>query len=161
MTLPDRLRRWYQPAGRIVVLGVGNPLRLDDGVGIAVIKALEGHVSDSVYLLDSETVPENHLDQIVAFEPTHILIVDAAFLGRPAGSIHFVTELPAAGVPISTHALPLQLFCEYLRRTTGAKIGLLLVQPSRTEFGEGLSASVREATTTLRNLLLAVPSIRK
>jgi hydrogenase 3 maturation protease len=161
MILLDTLRRWFQHAERIVVLGVGNPLRHDDGVGIEVIHALEGRVSDNVYLLDSETVPENHLAQIVAFAPTHILIVDAALLGRPAGAVQFVAELPVASVPVSTHALPLQLFCEYLTRTTRAKIGLLLVQPSRVEFGEGLSAPVRAATTILRDLLLAMPSIRK
>lgn len=161
MTIQDALRRWFQHAERIVVLGVGNPLRGDDGVGVEVVKALEGRVSDTVYLLDSETVPENHLDQIAAFEPTHILIVDAALLERPAGFVHFVTELPVAGITISTHALPLQLVCEYLIRATRAKIGMILVQPSRVEFGEGLSAPVCAATTTLCDLLLTVPSIRK
>ena len=144
-----------------MVLGVGNPLRRDDGVGIEVITALEGRVSDNVYLLNGETVPENHLDLIVTFEPSHLLIVDAALLGRPAGSIQFLSELPITGVPLSTHALPLQLFCEYLTRTINVKIGMLLVQPSRVEFGEGLTAPVRAATTTLSDLLLAVPSIRK
>ncbi len=161
MNLLNALRCWFQQAEMIVVLGVGNPLRRDDGVGVEVITALEGRVSDNVYLLNGETVPENHLHRIVAFEPSHLLIVDAALLGRPAGSVQFLTELPVTGVHLSTHALPLQLLCEYLTRTITVKIGMLLVQPSRVEFGEGLTAPVRAATTTLCDLLLAVPMIRK
>lgn len=155
------LNAWCHGAATIVIVGVGNPWRHDDGVGIAVVRALRGHVSESVVLLDSETVPENYLDRIVAAAPTHILIIDAAILGQPPGTVKFVQKLPEADISISTHALPLQLFVQYLARTTRAKIGLLLVQPGSVAFGEGLTPPLQTAMQSLRDLLLALSSIRK
>jgi Ni,Fe-hydrogenase maturation factor len=55
---------------------------------------------------------------------------------------------------ISTHALPLRIFCEYLANTTGAKIALLVIQPKNTNFGEGLTPKLRETAVSLANMLL-------
>jgi len=41
--------------------------------------------------------------------------------------------------------LPLRIFCEYIKQTTGAKIALLLIEPKSMEFGEGLNVEVRAA----------------
>jgi hydrogenase 3 maturation protease len=59
--------------------------------------------------------------------------------------------------PISTHTLPLKIFCEYLAQTVNPEIALLLVQPENIDFGEGLTPkiqkSAREITEILTKLL--------
>jgi len=35
------LRSWFSNAGKVVIVGVGNPIRKDDNVGVEVIKRLE------------------------------------------------------------------------------------------------------------------------
>ncbi len=126
---------------------VENPLRKDDYVGIKVVKRMTECVSQAVLLVESETVPESFLDQIVDFNPTHILIVDAALLNKKAGSVEFSSpKILVDTYATSTHLLPLRIFCDYLETTTNAKIVLTLIQPKLTEFGEGLTVEVKNAS---------------
>lgn len=152
----DALQKWLNDAERVVVVGVGNALRRDDFVGVEVVRGLKDKVSEGVLLVESETVPESFIESIVAFKPTHILLIDAGLLGLKAGDAKFVKPSKFLGPPtatISTHALPLRIFCEYVKKTTGATITLLIVQPKRTDFGEGLSGKVEEAAENLIKIL--------
>ena len=54
---------------------------------------------------------------------------------------------------ITTHLLPLRVFCEFVKQATGAKIGLLLIEPTSMEFGEGLTAEVESAATQLTEIV--------
>lgn len=158
--IDDKLRSWLSDAQRVVIAGIGNPLRKDDFVGVKIVRNLQKKVSQSVYLIECETVPESFIGPITAFEPTHILIIDAASLNLEPGSAKLID--PAQLLErsaISTHALPLQIFCEYLIRTTGARIALLTIQPGDTGFGEGLTAEVERAAEHLTNLLSKISTL--
>jgi Ni,Fe-hydrogenase maturation factor len=58
--------------------------------------------------------------------------------------------------PISTHFLPLRIFCEYITQLSGAKIALLLIEPSNTDFGEGLTTEVASAGKRILENLLSI-----
>ena len=152
----DELRDWLSNAQRVVIAGVGSSLRRDDFVGTKIVKNLRGKVSRHVYLIECETIPENFFEPIVKFNPTHILIVDAALLGQKPGSSKLVKPNQITGHAISTHALPLRIFCEYLTKTTKAKIALLAVQPKDTSFGEGMTAELKETAKHLSGVLLKI-----
>jgi hydrogenase 3 maturation protease len=152
------LENWFSKAERVVVAGIGNPIRMDDNVGVRVIQDLQGKVSEKIYLVECETVPENFMPQIIDFLPTHVLLVDAALLGSEPGSFRLVQPEQLTAYPaFSTHMLPLRIFCEHVRETAKAKIALLLVEPEKTDFGEGLTltaqASVKEIVKALLELL--------
>ncbi|UCE28529.1 MAG: hydrogenase 3 maturation endopeptidase HyCI [Candidatus Bathyarchaeota archaeon] len=148
------LKNWLTCARKVVVVGIGNPLRKDDYIGGSVVEDLRGRVSQRVYLIECETVPESFIGSITKFKPTHVLLIDAGFLNRNPGSLELVDVLGMADqTAISTHALPLQIFCEYLKKTTGAKITLLVIQPKDTSFGEGLTTELKETEGYLANLL--------
>lgn len=157
----DGLARWLSGARRVVIIGIGNPLRGDDNVGVRVVQSLQGKTSESVYLVESETTPESFIEPITEFSPTHILMVDAALLGLAPGSMKFVKSLNTTTIPISTHALPIRLFWQYLAETTGAKIGMILIEPRNVDFGEGLTPDVEKALKSLVEVLLVVPAIGK
>jgi len=55
------LKAWFSEAKRVVVAGIGNPIRMNDFVGVKVIQDLWGKVSEKVYLIECETVPENFI----------------------------------------------------------------------------------------------------
>jgi Ni,Fe-hydrogenase maturation factor len=55
---------------------------------------------------------------------------------------------------ITTHLLPLRIFCDYVGQATGAKIALLLIEPKTMEFGEGLTAEVQAAAERLTKILV-------
>ncbi|MFP3985722.1 MAG: hydrogenase maturation protease [Candidatus Bathyarchaeia archaeon] len=154
-SIEDRLRQWLKDVDRVVVVGVGNELRGDDFVGMAVVKSLKGRVDERrVLLIESETVPESFLEEIVKFHPSHVLVADAGLVELEAGGARFVdaNRLFQHGA-VSTHILPLRIFCEYLKKTTRAKIALLIVQPRNTDFGEGMSREVERAVKMLARII--------
>ncbi len=149
------LKDWFVNAEKIVVAGIGNPIRSDDYVGLKIVKALQGKVPDTVCLLECETVPESYILDIEQFQPTHVLLIDAAFLELKPGEAQLVAaERMVDYSAVSTHALPLRIFCEHIKKVTGAKIGLLLIEPADMEFGEGLSVEAECAAERLTTLLL-------
>lgn len=84
------LTGWLANVKKVVVAGIGNPLRMDDFVGVKVAQDLHGKVSKKVYLIECETVPEGFIQQIIDFKPTHVLLIDAAILGLRPGSSKLV-----------------------------------------------------------------------
>ena len=156
MSMIEDVTNWLSPAQKIVLIGIGNPLRRDDNIGVKIIEGLEGNVPPSVLLIKSETIPENFLEPIIQFKPTHVLLIDAALLDTKPGSIKLMHSLPVSRLPISTHILPLQLFCEYLTKLINPKIALLLIQPEDTSFGEGLTQTLDTVRKQLIEHLLQI-----
>lgn len=153
------LNDWLVQAKRVVIAGIGNPIRFDDFIGVKIAQDLQGKVSQKVHLIECETVPESFMDEIIELKPSHMLLIDAAVMGLKPGEVRLfdaekVTKFPA----ISTHMLPLSVFCEYIKKLTGAKIALLLIEPKCTDFGEGLTPEItRSANRTVKvltNILL-------
>ncbi len=155
--IESELRNWLFGAKKIVVAGIGNPIRCDDYVGLKIIEDMQGRVSENVQLLECETVPESFLLDIEEFSPTHVLLVDAAILGLTPGEVRLVAaEKVVAFSAVTTHVLPLRVFCEYVNKVTGAKIGLLLIEPKCMEFSEGLSKEVKATAESVTKILLKV-----
>jgi hydrogenase 3 maturation protease len=149
------LKEWLSEAERVVIAGIGNPFRRDDFVGVEIVRNLQNKVSTSVFLIEAETVPESFIAPITKFKPTHILIIDAGLLNQKPGTPKLADPKQLMRKSsISTHTLPLRIFCDYLTETTAAKISLLIIQPKDTRFGEGLTPKLRETATNLTNLLL-------
>ena len=153
--IEEPLKDWFSGAHRVVIAGIGNPFRRDDYVGVHIVRNLQNRVSRAVHLIEGETVPESYIDKITKFQPTHILLIDAGMLNLNPGSSRLVEpkELKKY-VAISTHLLPLRIFCDYLEETTDAKLSLLVIQPEDTSFGKGLTPKLKETATNLSNLLL-------
>jgi hydrogenase 3 maturation protease len=124
---------------------------------VKVVEELQGKVSGNVHLIECETVPESFVDEMIDVRPTHVLLVDAAVLGLPPGAAHlYDVDEVVNRTSISTHTLPLRVFCEYVFTLTGAKIALLLIEPLETDFGEGLSPELQRAAERVAGALLEV-----
>ena len=155
--IEKELKTWLSNAEKVVVAGIGNPIRMDDFVGIKIVQDLWGKVSEKIYLIECETVPENFMQQIIDFNPTHVLLIDAAILGLKPGNSRLIKPEQLTMFPVfSTHALPLRIFCEYLAKTTKAKIALLLIEPKKADFGEGLTLEVEASAQDIVDSLLRV-----
>jgi hydrogenase 3 maturation protease len=149
------LKKWLADAKKIVIAGIGNPICSDDYVGLKIVEQLKGKLPETVLLLECETVPESYLLDIEEFKPTHLLLIDAAFLGLRPGEASLVNaEKMADSSAITTHLLPLRIFCDYVKQATGAKIALLLIEPKSVDFNEGLTAEAQEASERLTKILL-------
>ncbi|MEO0068039.1 MAG: hydrogenase 3 maturation endopeptidase HyCI [candidate division WOR-3 bacterium] len=127
--------------GKILIVGVGNRLRCDDGVGSHIVDLLKERVKD-VEVIDAGTVPENYLESITQKRPQRVLIVDAClFDGKPGEFRLFDLEsFENLHFPnFSTHTLPLNLIAQLIITKTNAKVYLLGIQPAQRGFGEKLS----------------------
>jgi hydrogenase maturation protease len=79
-------------AQHILVLGVGNILLKDEGVGVRLIEQLQGEYtfSPNVRLMDGGTLGIRLLDDITAAD--HLIVVDAVRNDHPPGTLY---RLPA------------------------------------------------------------------
>ena len=155
--IEKELKQWFSGSKKIVIAGIGNPIRSDDYVGLKIVESLRGNISENVLLLECETVPESYLLDIEKFNPTHVLLIDAAYLGLKPGEASLVDVDAIAGFSaVSSHVLPLRIFCEYVAQATGARVGLLLVEPVSMEFGEGLSAQIAVVAERIERVLVGL-----
>jgi hydrogenase maturation protease len=72
---------------KILVLGVGNLLLRDEGLGIHAIRSLQSRfeVSSNVEVVDGGTAGVGLLDFILGCH--HLIVADAAHMGAPAGTV--------------------------------------------------------------------------
>ncbi|MGA2819598.1 MAG: hydrogenase 3 maturation endopeptidase HyCI [Anaerolineales bacterium] len=138
-------------ARKAVILGVGNPLRGDDGFGPSLVKRLQGNVRATV--INAEEVPENYLGTVVAADPQVVMIVDAVELGLQPGDVAIVEADDLGGTALSTHSASLSLSARFIQSETHAEVFLLGVQPLATVVGATLSPPVEAAIDLLQRLL--------
>jgi len=135
---------------RCLVLGLGNPLRGDDGVGPRVVaELLRRGLPDGVAAVDGGTGGLDLLHLLEGWE--HAIIVDAAELGRKPGEfLRFTPEeahLVGSLVSLSSHTAGLADALALARALgqTLPDIVIYGVQPERMDWQEGLSPAVEGA----------------
>lgn len=138
----------------MILLGVGNPLLSDDGVGcwIAEHFSLDNLSSDGWKVFCGETAPENFTAPIRRAEPALLVIVDAADMKLPPGTIRIIPPDQIDDRSIGTHMLPLSHLITYLSPDI-PEIIFIGIQPATIEPGEGLSPAVRKAAEALIEVL--------
>lgn len=154
MPWETELKQWLQKCTKLAVLGIGNPLRGDDALGLEALGLLRGKVPRSVRLIEAHTMPENFTGEVKRFKPSHVLLIDAASFNAKPGVVRLVPPEDIAGVVVSTHALPLSMFAEVVQKTVKAKVLLLGVQPKTADFVEGLTPEVEKAVKKIAGVLV-------
>ena len=148
------LKKWLNKSKKVVIAGIGNPIRNDDYIGVKIVHELKNKVPLGIQIYECETVPESFLEPIIELNPTHVLLIDAAILGLKPGSIRLINPEQIINFsPITSHTLPLRVFCEFIKKTTESKIALLLIEPKNTDFGEKISPEVQKAAEKITILL--------
>jgi len=151
MSLTEQLRSRLR--GKVVVVGVGNSLRGDDGAGSEVaLRLLDGGVE----AIDASEVPENVVGLVAAASPDTVVLVDAVDMGAEPGAVALIERGRSREYLATTHRAPLDLVMTYLSHETGADVFLLGIQPQHVRFGIGLSGEVAAGVTSLVALLSAM-----
>jgi hydrogenase 3 maturation protease len=153
----EELKSWLSGASSVVIAGIGNEIRMDDFVGVKIIQDLQDKVSKKVHLIECETVPESFMDEIVELKPSHVLLIDAAMLELRPGDVRLYDAAKVTNIPaITTHMMPLRVFCDYITQMAQTKLALLLVEPKNTDFGEGLTEEVAGSAGRIVGALLKI-----
>jgi hydrogenase maturation protease len=133
----------------MLVIGVGNPYRGDDGAGLAVIGLLRAEELPKVRLLESDGDSAGLLD---AWQSAGaVILIDAVSSGAPPGTIYecdaLAQSLPRTLSFRSTHAFGVAEALE-LGRALGqlpARMLLYAIEGKTFATGTGLSQEVERA----------------
>jgi hydrogenase 3 maturation protease len=132
---------------KTVVIGVGNELKADDGIGLQVAKQLqdEGLAGKDIMVIPAE-VPENHIQPIVKFRPELLVLVDSADFRGKAGEVRAIRDEEISKVFTNTHSVPLILFLEAVKeRSPEMRTIFIGIQPKQLAFGKPMSPEVKKA----------------
>lgn len=156
----------YRNAGRmpsrIVMLGLGNVLLGDDGVGVRLVERLRASPEHAgVDFVDGGTLSFSLLDRI---ERAHALLVaDAADLGEPPGSVCIfegegMDRFLSRSRRRSVHEVGLcdLLDMARLRACLPPRRALLCIQPRQIDWSRSLSEAVAGAVDAAANEARAI-----
>lgn len=139
---------------RTLLLGLGNPLMGDDGIGLAALTRLlaQHELPPGVEAMDGGTWGMNLLPVIESHR--QVVLLDAINAGAAPGSL---VELSQDGLPryfqhkLSPHQIDLRevLALAEWRGTMPDEILALGIQPERVELHDGLSPRVSQALPAL------------
>ena len=133
---------------RAVVLGVGNELNGDDGIGVVIARQLKERWAGHASLLSVEggLAPENFTGLLRKFQPSDVILIDAALMNLQPGEPEWLDWTQADGMSASTHSLPLSIVGRFLQDELKCQIWLLGIQPEQLETGIGLSRPCKDAS---------------
>jgi hydrogenase maturation protease len=143
----------------VLILGVGNVLMGDEGVGVHVLRALERLAPQAgVRLLDGGTGGVNLLSEFDGMSA--VLLVDATYDGLPPGTITHLQPTRVADLPrgLGAHDFGLKdLFAAAallgrLPKLHVFTISIATVEPMCTVLSPAVAASVIPAVTRLRRI---------
>lgn len=147
-------------AAPIVILGIGNLLMGDDGLGVRVIEALQSRddLPPGVDLVDGGTGGPTLM---VHFEGARALIViDAVNLNAAPGTVRAFgledIEGDAAPMRFSLHELGVMPMLDLARRLDGLPptVRIIGVQPERFDIGDALTPAVAAAVPRVVELVM-------
>ena len=127
MSFESQLSNFLSDCEKLIVLGVGNELKSDDGVGPFIINKLkEENIEDNKRLLfiNAKTVPENFTGKIRKENPSHIIIIDACLMGLNPGEYKIVDREEFSSIGISTHSMSLSYFVKFLNQDNIIFLGI-------------------------------------
>jgi hydrogenase maturation protease len=142
----------------IVVVGVGNAYRGDDGVGLAVAERLARRLPEGVEVVQCEQEPTRLIDAWNGADAA--VVVDAVTSGAEPGTIHRFDAsegaVPSRSFRSSTHALGVGDLIE-LARALGklpSRVVVLGVEGRDFLAREGLSTAVAAAVEAVADAVL-------
>lgn len=176
--LKKKLKAWLKDSKKVAVLGIGSPILGDDALGIFFIKELKKRFRETLgfssrrfievkkrlplKLFSCETVPENYTGEIKKFNPTHIIIVDAAEMGKGAGEVCILDKKDKfVEASFSTHRPHRKALNEYLRRSLNCRIISICIQVKTVKFGAPLSREVEKTVKQVVDIISDLVSVKE
>ena len=143
----------------MLVLGLGNPILTDDGVGLRVAKELEGKLDENVTIIEASLAGLDILDLLVGYDRA-IIIDSIKTTGGKAGQIYRLDlgEFEVTRHVVSAHDVNLATALE-LGKMLGLdlprKIDILAIEVAETGlFGEECTPEVAKAIPVCAGMII-------
>ncbi|MGQ4832464.1 MAG: hydrogenase maturation peptidase HycI [Candidatus Asgardarchaeia archaeon] len=143
---------------KLVICGIGNEIKGDDFAGSKIAQILSirlQNMESRVRVFDCKEAPESFLEKIVAEKPTHILIIDAAFLNEYPGKVKILRIEDIEEYTASTHNVPITILIKYISERLGylPKVIVIGIQPKSLELGDPVSKDVKHSIEIVTNMI--------
>jgi hydrogenase 3 maturation protease len=136
--------------GKVIILGIGNTMRSDDGAGSILASRIQGKAPLIVF--NAGTTPENYLEKIIKERPDTIVVIDAADFGGNPGEFELLEAKDIKTVNLfSTHNASISLTINYLQNNLEADIIILIIQPKSIILGDKISSEIEDTLNKLEN----------
>jgi len=152
------LRVTREVSSKITVLGIGNLLLKDEGIGVHLVQKLTGIVDDAnVNIIDAGTYPD--FSSLVDDSTDKLIIIDAVKAGDKPGTIYRFSfdniDLDSAP-PISLHDIgvsdSLKMMALLSRQPKSTVV--IGIEPKTIDFGLELSPEVEDKLSEMIKLVL-------
>ena len=163
-----RLRKQLQPifekhtADQIVLIGMGNIDRADDGAGLMIAEALKREHPRSV-LSEKDRSVESHVMRLMKNGSVQaVIFIDTAHFMESPGSVRLFTMTSVNQIvpAFSTHQISLSLLMETLVQE-GKSVCFVGIQPGTTEMMEEMSREMLSAVEHLIELFHDLFALQK
>lgn len=123
---------------KILFIGIGNLLKMDDGVGVYITDRLKN--TNTVSSLSVEVSIENYIGKINSMNPDTLVLIDCVELKSSVGTIKLLSLSQIQDLTYNTHNISLRRLSEFFRMP----VYVLGIQPEKIDFGENLSYLVKK-----------------
>jgi len=122
---------------KVLFVGIGNLLKMDDGVGVYISKRIRniGNISS----LTAEVSIENYIGKINSLNPEILVLIDCADIKSLAGTYKLLPISQIRDLTFNTHNISLKRLSDFFTMT----VYVLAIQPEKIDFGENLSYLVK------------------
>ncbi len=154
----NKLIRFLKDATVVVIIGMGNELRADDAVGLIVVRLLKPSSTTRLRVFEGHMTPDAFIGPACAAHPTHVVIIDAAELGKNPGSWQILSLDEVEEGLFTTHAIPaVEVAAEIMRRCDAAVV-FLGIQPKSRDISLGLSRECQRAAEEIAQVIQNIVS---
>ena len=128
-----------------LLLGIGNPRHGDDALGPVFARAFR---HPEWRCVNASTAPVNFAGLVRRLHPDLLVLLDAADMGLPPGTLRRLSPAEVRARDFGTHAPSIGQLADFLADCAG-RVVVLGIQPASVAPGARLSAPVRAALKSL------------
>jgi hydrogenase maturation protease len=130
---------------KTLYVGIGNLLKMDDGVGVYISKRIRN--KKTVSSLTVEVSIENYIGKIESMNPDILVLIDCMDMKEVPGTFKLLSLKQIQDLTYNTHNISLRRLLEFFRMP----IYILGIQPEIIDFGENISSRVKKAADKIIN----------
>jgi hydrogenase 3 maturation protease len=117
----------------ILFVGIGNLLKMDDGVGVYISREIKNIGNRSS--LTVEISIENYIGKVNTLNPDILVLIDCVDIKSAPGTFKLLKVSQIRDITFNTHNISLKRISEFFKMP----VFILGIQPEKIDFGENIS----------------------
>lgn len=124
-------------------VGIGNLLKMDDGVGVYISKKIKQN--NTIMALTAEVSIENYIGKINSLNPDILILIDSVNMNSPPGTVRLLDLNHIQDITFNTHNISLKRMSDFF----SMQVCILGIQPEKIDFGENISYLVKKVANKI------------